>query len=333
MPHAKAVDLSITWEQNLEAVMPDGTVLRADVWRPAKPGRYPTLLIREPYGKRQAENITYAHPSWYAQQGFAVVAQDVRGRFDSEGEFVPFEHEASDGATTVDWVAEQAFCNGAVGMYGFSYGGATQLQAAARRARRPAGDGPRTHKCRLLRGLDVQARGPLAGVHRLVGIHAQRRDGSPQRRRDAGEPTFRTVPEHGLFGTLPLTQYPNLGAGDTGTFFHEWLSHPTNDDYWRRWDVTERLSQVPQSALMVAGLYDIFLDSTLRAYASLRTRPSALRSSSSHPGTTFRGHAMLERSTSARAHSTASSSGTSISFRAPCGRRAPVPTTRRSAPS
>ncbi len=268
--------MSITWEQNLEAVMPDGTVLRADVWRPAKPGRYPTLLIREPYGKRQAENVTYAHPSWYAQQGFAVVAQDVRGRFDSEGEFTPFEHEATDGAATVDWVAGQPFSNGVVGMYGFSYGGSTQLQAAAvdpaaLRAMVPALTSPDFYEGWTYKhgALSLAFTASWAS---MLSAETARRQG------DAAleSQLFAQFQSSALFGTLPLTQYPNLGAGDTGRFFHDWLSHPSNDDYWRRWDVTERLAQIPQSALMIAGLYDIFLDSTLRAYASLRSRSSAL---------------------------------------------------------
>src|SRR6266700_6149234 len=84
-------------QETLEATMRDGTVLRSDVWRPSGGGRYPVLLIRLPYDKSQGEDLCYAHPSWYARHGYAVVSQDVRGRWASGGEFVPFESEADDG--------------------------------------------------------------------------------------------------------------------------------------------------------------------------------------------------------------------------------------------
>jgi len=81
------------------------------------------LLMRQPYGRRIASTVCYAHPRWYAQQGYVVVIQDVRGRGTSEGEFDLFVHEAADGADAVAWAAELPGANGAVGMYGFSYQG------------------------------------------------------------------------------------------------------------------------------------------------------------------------------------------------------------------
>ena len=83
--------------ETLEATMRDGTVLRSDVWRPSGGGKHPLLLIRLPYDKSQGEDLCYAHPSWYARHGYAVVSQDVRGRWASGGEFTPFESEADDG--------------------------------------------------------------------------------------------------------------------------------------------------------------------------------------------------------------------------------------------
>ena len=67
-------------QETLEAKMRDGTVLKADVWRPAGGGKHPVLLIRLPYDKSQGEDLCYAHPSWYARHGYATVVQDVRGR-------------------------------------------------------------------------------------------------------------------------------------------------------------------------------------------------------------------------------------------------------------
>jgi putative CocE/NonD family hydrolase len=105
----------------------DGLNLRCRIWTPAGRGPWPTLLMRQPYGRAIASTVTYAHPQWYASQGFAVVVQDVRGRGDSEGVFSGFGQEAADGSTTLAWLRAQRWCSGRVGSYGFSYQGLSQL--------------------------------------------------------------------------------------------------------------------------------------------------------------------------------------------------------------
>src|SRR5271170_5499810 len=99
----------------------DGIRLDATLWRPDAPGRFPVLLMRQPYGRRIASTVVYAHPAWYASHGYIVAIQDVRGRGDSEGQFRTLCAEAEDGAATLEWAAGLAGSNGKVGTYGFSY--------------------------------------------------------------------------------------------------------------------------------------------------------------------------------------------------------------------
>lgn len=106
---------------------PDGCQLAARLWLPAGDGPWPTLLMRQPYGRSIASTVVYAHPSWYAHHGYAVLVQDVRGRGDSGGSFGGFAQEAADGACSLAWLRGQSWCNGRVGSYGFSYQGLTQL--------------------------------------------------------------------------------------------------------------------------------------------------------------------------------------------------------------
>ena len=105
----------------------DGTRLVARIWRPAAEGRWPVLLMRQPYGRALASTVVYAHPAWYARHGFVVVVQDVRGRGDSEGDFGGFAQEAADSADAVRWARRLPWSNGRLGTYGFSYQGLTQL--------------------------------------------------------------------------------------------------------------------------------------------------------------------------------------------------------------
>jgi putative CocE/NonD family hydrolase len=109
----------------------DRTRLDASVWRPDAPGRFPVLLMRPPYGRAIASTLVYAHPAWYAAQGYVVVVQDVRDAGTSEGTFRLFETEEADGAETVAWALDLPGCLGRLGMYGFSYQAMTQLLALA----------------------------------------------------------------------------------------------------------------------------------------------------------------------------------------------------------
>ena len=107
----------------------DGTLLKSRIWLPHGNGPWPALLMRQPYRREIASTVTYAHPSWWASNGYLVVIQDVRGQGGSEGEFSGFSQEASDTSQTHDWVRSLPECNGFLGTYGFSYQGLTQLIA------------------------------------------------------------------------------------------------------------------------------------------------------------------------------------------------------------
>jgi putative CocE/NonD family hydrolase len=121
-------------ERDVAVRMRDGTRLNADVYRPAAPGRYPAILLRTPYDKSFGR-IAYLQldPMGAVSRGYALVIQDTRGRFTSEGEFYGFRQECDDGYDTVEWAAQQPWSNGNVGMYGASYMGATQWLAASAR--------------------------------------------------------------------------------------------------------------------------------------------------------------------------------------------------------
>lgn len=115
-------------ERGIRIPMRDGIHLAADRYSPRAGGTFPTLLIRTPYGRTWMPNL-YAR--LFAQRGYHVLVQDVRGRFASEGEFDPFIHEASDGADTIAWLGSQPWFDGCVGTWGQSYLGYVQWALAA----------------------------------------------------------------------------------------------------------------------------------------------------------------------------------------------------------
>jgi putative CocE/NonD family hydrolase len=116
-------------EKTVTIPMTDGVVLEATLARPADDGAYPTILIRTPYGRQQ--HATEAR--FWSANGYAVVVQDTRGKWGSEGEYVPFLNEYADGTATLDWITAQPWSDGNVGMYGSSYLAFCQLVLASKR--------------------------------------------------------------------------------------------------------------------------------------------------------------------------------------------------------
>lgn len=121
-------------ERDVAMEMRDGVRLRADIWRPMTGRPVSAILFRTPYDRR-AFNADFLRPQDAAAAGFAAIVQDTRGRFASEGAWKPlmWEQEGDDGHDSVEWIAHQPWCSGAVGMSGPSYLGITQLVTAARR--------------------------------------------------------------------------------------------------------------------------------------------------------------------------------------------------------
>src|SRR3954467_14642611 len=117
---------AVRTELGVEAKMRDGTILRADIYRPQAEGTFPVLLQRTPYDKRNERGFGLKA----AARGYVVVVQDVRGRYSSEGDWYPFKNESNDGFDTVEWAAALPNSNGKVGMFGGSYVGATQMLTA-----------------------------------------------------------------------------------------------------------------------------------------------------------------------------------------------------------
>lgn len=107
--------------------MRDGVNLATNIYLPEGDGPFPVVLTRTPYDKDGADSSA----ALYNGRGYALVSQDVRGRYDSEGENRPFETDIEDGYDTVEWIAAQSFSNGKIGIFGTSAPGITSNLAAA----------------------------------------------------------------------------------------------------------------------------------------------------------------------------------------------------------
>jgi len=260
----------VTVERDVALTMSDGVSLYADIYRPAGDGPYPVILIRIPYDKRQSENITYAHPSWYARHGYIVVCQDTRGRYASEGEWYPFLNEADDGRETIEWAAQLPGTTGKVGMYGFSYGGVTQLLPALHRPPGLAAICPGMTASQYYDGWTYNqgafALGFAASWALSLGIASAARRGDEAAVGGYASAFSAALDWHWV---LPIDSYPQLQGEDTRYFF-DWLEHPSYDEYWHRWSIGEDYSRLDVPGLHIAGWYDVFLSGTVKNFVGMR---------------------------------------------------------------
>lgn len=253
----------------------DGIRLDADVYYPDAVGPFPVLLMRQPYGRAIASTVVYAHPSWYAAQGYIVVIQDVRGRGTSAGEFHLFAHEREDGYDTVEWAAQLPGSTGAVGMYGFSYQGMTQLYAAA--ANPPA----LKTICPSMVAYDLYADWAYEGgafCYQLnLGWALQLAAETARRRGDDEAYQALYTAAHALPLTDPVCPRSDLLERLTpDSFYHDWLNNPDPQaDYWVERSPHTSLDDVALPMLHIGGWFDTHLRGTLKLYRAMAERNRA----------------------------------------------------------
>jgi putative CocE/NonD family hydrolase len=279
MAQLSTPDDEILHEKNVEIPMRDGTLLRANITRPAGAGAVPALVERTPYNKEGGSENSVGSPEYFARRGYAVVIQDVRGRFASQGEFYPFRDDGADvlrdGYDTVEWMAAQPWCDGNVGMFGGSYSGATQYRAALSRpphlkalfVRESSADyyrewvyrdgahelGFSLYWARVITASDLPHLVAAADVERQRALFDRILADMPQ-----------------WYERLPLHPVPFLeGLSD---WHNTWLEHPEDGPYWWRLGIDRHHHQVDVPVYHQGGWYDIFLAGTLKNYMGLRRR-------------------------------------------------------------
>lgn len=255
-----------------------GLRLDSDIFLPhlIQPGQtFPVLLMRQPYGRAIASTVVYAHPRWYASQGYIVVIQDVRGRGTSEGEFALFETEIADGYDAVMWAANLPHSNGLVGMYGFSYQGMTQLYAAAQRPE------PLKTICPAMLAYDLRSDWAYEnGVFCLqanlgwaiqLAAETARRSGDGQ--------TFQALKL--AANSLPLQgenpAYPELlKTLAPDSFYHDWITRSAEDAYWQRLSPKSWIDAIADLPMLhIGGWFDPYLRGTLGLYEAMVEKSKA----------------------------------------------------------
>ena len=259
---------------NVDIPMPDGVVLRADIYRPDDTARHPVLLARLPYNKDLSLiTLSLLSPVRAAKHGYAVVLQDTRGRFKSEGNFIPFADDAQDGADTIAWCADQVWSSGQVGMFGASYYGATQWLAATAKPSALKAMVPTITSSGYHEGWTYQGGAFQQGFIQFwtAGLAVETLGRLSQAPGDARGKLYGTIfGMHDAYQQLPLNDFLPAGVPGLMDYYREWLSHPSQDGYWEKWRIESKYADMDVPALHIGGWYDIFLEGTLRNYVGMR---------------------------------------------------------------
>jgi predicted acyl esterase len=214
--------------QTVMIPMRDGVKLATDIYFPAAPRPWPAVLVRTPYNKSNTGGAT----NWVAKLDCALVVQDTRGRFASEGENLPFNMEDRDGFDTVQWLVRQAWCNGRIGTWGGSALGIAQLQLAG------------------------------TGVPELVcqeiGV--------------AGPNLYGDVVYTGGVFRKALAEDWLRSCQFSPRALELWTGHYFYDTYWLARDASRHYAQVNAPALQIGGYFDIFAQATIDSFLGYQTR-------------------------------------------------------------
>lgn len=274
----------ILLEKNTPCTMRDGTVLYSDVYRPNQEGEFPVLLTRLPYSKDLPfYSHRYLDTNQLVGNGYIVIIQDVRGRYQSEGVFRPFLDEGHDGYDTVEWAASLPYSSGKVGMFGLSYYGFTQLQAASEQP-------PHLHAIFPAMTLNDQRNGMLFhnGAYGLGSSETWALESiAPDllRRKYQDNPALYKKAMAQLAESLnhigewyyhtPINEWSplrNLGVAD---FFFEFLKHDLEDPFWDETSIINKYHQMNVPAYHVGGWYDSLLRPTIDNFTEMGDKSKA----------------------------------------------------------
>ena len=226
------------------AAMRDGVKLCADIYLPAgQEGPFPCVLVRTPYDRARGA----AQYQRFVRRGYAVAVQDVRGRGDSEGEWIPHLNEIEDGADTLSWAAAQPWCNGQIGTFGGSYLGYVQWCAAA------AGSPHLKAMISLVTAgssfVDLPRRGGAWCSGSMAwNFSVSEQHFAPEKmQRDDWDQVLDIRPLHNL---------DSQALGKPIRFWQEMLRHPDEDMFWQAGDWKRRFSGPPVPVLIQSGWFD-----------------------------------------------------------------------------
>lgn len=239
---AFGADQSSVQRETVKVPMRDGVLLSTDVYRDRAIAKAPVLLMRTPYNKAGGKAIAQRR----AAAGYVVVVQDCRGCFESEGTLIPYNNEGQDGYDTIEWLGKQPWSNGRIGMWGSSYVGAVQWQAAAEKPPGLVMITPTATWSSFYRNLYLGGAVRLSLISRWAAGRSDRPAGA----------TVTTDWDRTLLH-LPLSEV-DRSIGWPIPWLAGMLTHPRPGGYWKRLDLADEITDLELPMQHIVGYYDFF---------------------------------------------------------------------------
>ena len=250
-----ATHYDVEMRLNVRQSMRDGMELSSDIYLPRGSGSFPTVLMRTPYSNNGDPMVEKARG--LANGGYACVIQDCRGRWDSDGDYYPFR-EDEDGYDTQEWIGNQDWSNGKIGMSGGSYVGAVQWRSAPHRSPNLTCMVPRVICTDYYSGLVYPGGALQLSVLMTWGMRTNAR-------------TAQTIVFHDwteAFRALPLRRMDELAGRDLD-FWKDWIEHPAYDEYWEAFNDEKNFGEIDVPAFNMGGWYDLYAPQTFTNYNGL----------------------------------------------------------------
>lgn len=259
---ARGPEHAVRLDRGAAMTTSDGVKLLADVYRPLRLARAPTILVRIPFSKTPSNSLFAAIvATFWAERGYVVVIQGTRGRYESGGRHTPLVDERRDGLETLEWVKRQPWFDGRLGTWGGSSFGYTQWAIADRMPSPPNG---RSALMIQIASTDFHAMFYPGGAFSLASalFWAVRSRGAEDVQPSADALRL------GYDG-FPVIEADERAAGDI-SFFNDWVTHRDHDAYWEAIDGDRRAATLQGPVLLMAGWFDPFLPGQLRDFVRIR---------------------------------------------------------------
>jgi uncharacterized protein len=231
--------------------MKDGILLSTDIYFPADLSqKVPVVLIRTNINKNSIGFLPY----YFTNNGYAVAVQDVRGRFESKGAWEPYVYEAEDGYETIEWLANQDWCNKKIGMLGGSYSAVVQLLTAKLKPPYLSAIIPHNLPADPFINSPYE-NGILLLAPEMWWVSLIESDLKDYNDPVAIRESHKVKDDSNLF-SLPVNKIAEKIIGKEIPYWQKWLEHNTNDYYWQKISYQESLSSLGIPVLLFSGWYD-----------------------------------------------------------------------------
>jgi len=255
-PQSPAGGASPVIDKNVQIPMRDGVMLGADIYRPSATGKFPVMLSRTPYNKNGQEALA----KFFVEHGYAVVVVDSRGLNASKGEWHPYTDEGRDGYDTQQWVGQQPWSDGKVGMFGRSYPGYTQVAPAPLRSQYVKAIMPEAAQ-----SSNFDAIWSTNGIYHLaLGLSWGTGQEAIAKGQPRPSPSWVEVMHH-----LPLKSSMER-IGVHSKFVADTLAHETYDDFWKAMSIQEKYADMDVPAFHLTGWYDDLTHETISNFVNMR---------------------------------------------------------------